>query len=216
MAENPAKDNLKNETPASGGKTGLGGVTGAIYTELSRHLMLFAGVLAVLLGVSGYSFLIKPKYDEIHVRIDEANEAKRLELDDLNSYHTKLARYVADFESISADDKRMIEAMFPKNPEREKLFTSIEVLIKKQGMILASLDISADEPKAKKGAEAAATGSGAEKIRLTMNIAGVDYRGLKKLLAALENNLNLIDIDKLSWSPSENAVTLEAGTYFFK
>ena len=49
-----------------------------------------------------------------------------------------------------------------------------------------------------------------------MEIIGVNYDGLKKLLATIENNLRLMDVNKIDFDPGARTVTLEVALYYLK
>jgi len=50
---------------------------------------------------------------------------------------------------------------------------------------------------------------------VTLSVSSIDYSGLKNLLHLLENNLRLIDVTNLSFSPDNNAATIGLRTYYY-
>jgi hypothetical protein len=47
-----------------------------------------------------------------------------------------------------------------------------------------------------------------------LDITGVNYEGLKQLLAIIESNLRLLDVKKVSFSPEGNTAQLEIVSYY--
>lgn len=184
---------------------------------LSRYFKYLSVIIALLALAVSYFYLLKPKYDEIVLEnnnIKSAQEAERKELDD---YYDKVVDYIAEYKKIKKSDIEKISKLAPKDPDYEKLFTDFEKIIKEQGFILNSLSITPDERRADKKnnePDAKADSSKIKKIKIEADISGVDYTSLKHLLGVIENNLRLMDIESLNWSPDNAGVQLEIITYY--
>jgi len=191
---------------------------------LSRYFKYLSIIIALLAVTGAYFYLLRPKYNEIIVEINNTKNAQETERDDLNRYYNKLVAYIAEYEKIKKADIKKIGQLAPKDSNYEKLFTDFETIIKEQGFILNSLSISPDNGKSstnKTTASAKAVSdssdqAGIGKIKISADISGVDYASLKHLLAVIENNLRLMDVESLNWSPDKAGVNLEIITYYLK
>jgi Tfp pilus assembly protein PilO len=165
---------------------------------------------------AGYFFILKPKHQAIIRGAEETIRLKQTEYDGLNTYFVKLQRYIANYATIGDDKKKLVDEMLPAGLEPEKLFTSLEALIIGRGLELNSIELIPDEKRTKKDLLSPEAEAGIGHVRVTLSITGIDYKGLKDLLNTIENNLNLLDVEKVSWLPSTRSVSIEAKTYYLK
>ncbi|MCK5416166.1 hypothetical protein KAI92_01925 [Candidatus Parcubacteria bacterium] len=140
-----------------------------------------------------------------------------------------LERYKKSYERIDRTDKEKIINIVPDKLNIEKFFPWMEEIIEGKiiegqihggmGLILDSISIN------DVGVSNASQGEDEDNfqksirenigiINLDISISGVDYDSLKSLLAELENNLRLMDIQSVSFSG--NQVSLSINTYYFK
>jgi len=195
------------------GQSGLTKLLTSLLAKYFKFIILFL-MAAVLL--TGYLFILKPKQQAIVQGVDETIKQKQAENEDLNSYFTKLQRYIASYAAIGADKKKLADEMLPSGADPEKLFTSLEALINGQGLILNSIELAPDEKKTKNEAAAETPDTGIGEIKIVMEIVGTDYKSLKDLLSTLENNLNLLEVEKINWTPVSLSAIIEAKTYYVK
>lgn len=197
---------------------------------LIKYFNLLAIVLAVIILIAGFFLLIKPKYNKISREIKLSNENSENKYNAAFNYLAQLNKLKAEYEKVSPEDIKKIEAMLPSEEFYEELFVQLESVVLKNGLLLTSIQISPEGiPSGKESAAAKARNNPSEKnkaaedilpeeitkIKIAMNVAGVDYFGLKNLLYALENNLQLIDITNLNFSPDQKGVTIEMFAYYF-
>lgn len=197
---------------------------------LIKYFNLLAIALAVIILIAGFFLLIKPKYNKISREIKLSNENSENKYNAAFNYLAQLNKLKAEYEKISPEDIKKIETMLPSEEFYEELFVQLEPIVLKNGLLLTSMQISPEGiPSGKESAGAKARNNSPEKnkaaedilpeeitkIKIAMSVAGVDYLGLKNLLYALENNLQLIDITNLSFSPDQKGVTIEMFAYYF-
>ncbi len=199
---------------------------------LIKYFNLLAIVLAAIILIVGFFLLIKPKYNKISREIKLSNENSENKYNAAFAYLTQLNKLKAEYEKISPEDIKKIEIMLPSEKFYEELFVQLESIVLKNGLLLTSIEISPEElPSGKEGADAVKTRNNQPeknkaasaglpeeitKVKIAMNVAGVDYLSLKNLLNALEKNLQLTDITNLSFSPDQKSAALEMYAYYFK
>lgn len=189
-----------------------------------KFIILASVVVIFLLG---YVFVLQKKYDQI---VNQAEQSGVNKYDEYNSQLKKLRdlrKLKVAYSGISEKDKSKIEAILPDETTHENLLAQMEAIILRNGLILKSLSIDSSDggKKSSKSLDISGSIQGGDtgsvsgeigKIKITMDIAGTDYDRFKNLLVVLENNLRLMDIEDLSFSPSEKSTTLSMTTYYLK
>ncbi|MFH0892298.1 MAG: hypothetical protein V1867_05965 [Candidatus Falkowbacteria bacterium] len=211
----------KNPTPAEKAAVGKEQITrlNLFFLDYFRLITLAAMLLFFAIG---FFYLLKPKYDTIRLNIAESYENKQAEYEQLENYHRNLIQYANTYKNISQADKDRINAMVPDGDSYKELYYLMNDIVSRHYMILKGLEIKPEDApvavdkevagKTNKEANAARRG----KIEVSMDIIGVNYDGLKKLLAAIENNLRLMDVNKIDFDPGARTVNLEVALYYLK
>jgi len=183
--------------------------------------LLIGVVLIIFLGA--YFFLIQPKYQATitTIKTNIANQEKIYF--DQKTKLNNLKAAAALYEEIKKDnlgDVRKVNAVLPSDYVKERLFGEIEEIINQSGFLVDSLEISREEMTKESPLTQNSLGESLPKnigrVRIVASVGAVDYAGLKNLLFTLENNIRLLDIDKISFSPTAKTATLEIYTYYFK
>lgn len=131
---------------------------------------------------------------------------KTQELAELQAYSEKLRNYRNEYNQISSADKAKIDAMIAGSYLPEDVFSEMEKLVSSRGLILNSIEVNSLLSDNKNGSLGEAV--------IKLSISGINYEGLKQLLAIIESSLRLADVKKVNFSPSQNTVNLEISTYF--
>jgi hypothetical protein len=219
---------LKGKTGGSPAKTGKKIDLKLQDFLISNFKMVIILVVIVILG-GGYFFLLKPAYDSI---MEEAliSEDKESEYDGLERKLEQINKMKRDYESISQTDLDKINSILPDSQMKDELLAQLESMVLRNGLLLTSLQIEeVKEKKAVARPDAEMPASPEErvvkkddglsndvgKIKITMDIVGTDYAGLKRILGVIENNTRLLDVDKLNFSPENNKTTLEMSAFYF-
>lgn len=190
---------------------------------LVKYFKYLNSVLIVLILVGGYFFIIREKIDEIE------NEEKSVK-EEIEREYSEKERYLRDFlilkdifEGIKPADKEKIKKVLPVGFSSENLLSKLEDMISKNGFILNSLEIkTASNKTSVRSAGEVMSEQKSDlpveigKMEVAMEIIGTDYVGLKSLLKSIENNLELMDVSKLSFSPGGNKTSLEISVYYLK
>ena len=108
----------------------------------------------------------------------------------------------------------------------EELFSQVEAIVKKNGLLLKSLKIESGGEESKDSSQKVSRTTEEKtevalppeigKTKATLEVLGVDYFGLKSLLASMENNLMLMDVASVNFAPEGNSVQLVFYTYYLK
>ncbi|MDP3043153.1 MAG: hypothetical protein Q8N21_02010 [bacterium] len=198
---------------------------------LIKYFNLLAIALAAIILIVGFFLLIKPKYNKISREIRLSNESSESKYNAAFDHLARLNKLKTEYEKISPEGIKKIEIMLPSEKFYEEQFVQLESIVLKNGLLLTSMQISPEglisgkesaavakarnnQPEKNKAAEAGLPEE-VTKIKIAMNVAGVDYLSLKNLLYALENNLQLMDITNLSFSPDQKGATFEMLAYYF-
>ena len=188
---------------------------------LLHYFNLIVLFLVILVLAIGFFYLIKPKYKSISWEIKLTDQVRETEYNSLQQYYTRLKQYKLSYDKINEKDIKRIENMTLTSSNYEELFRELETVILKRGLLLTFLEINLDVlessprkiiPKSQKIDAGLPDGIG--KIRISMEIIGVDYKSFKGLLATIENNLRLLDIEELTFSPAEKTVSFEINAYY--
>jgi hypothetical protein len=109
----------------------------------------------------------------------------------------------------------------------ERLFGELEEIVSSNSFVLDSVKLSRPEESGDGGsagggatAEAAVANQALSpklgQINVDVSISKIDYAGFKNLVKIFENNLRLLDIVKLDFSPSGGTANFTFATYYYK
>jgi len=186
---------------------------------------LIAFLVLVVLAL-GYFFLLKPEYEEVVQSAKSGQLNKEQEYLERREYLGKLKNLVAVFQSVKPSEIKKIDYILKPKDVPEELFSQVEAIVKKNGLLLKSLKIESggEESKDSSRKVSRTTEEKTEvalppeigKTKATLEVLGVDYFGLKSLLASMENNLMLMDVASVNFAPEGNSVQLVFYTYYLK
>lgn len=195
----------------------------SINTFLNKYFNLFVVVFVSFLLFLSYILILQPKVTETATAISEnISSHQRL----LNAEKTKLKNLkeaVAIYDNIDKVDLERVNRILPNDYNKELLFGELEELIIRNGFIPTSIILTKDDgtahsdtpvpvdPNDRTIKESSKIGL----INISLNVASVDYAGLKNLLEVLESNLRILDVKKVSLDGG-HAGNLELTTYYYK
>lgn len=190
-----------------------------------KWLIVFSVLVVLALG---YILLIKPKYQQVTQLAKDGQAGKEQEYLQRREYLDKIKNLIRVFQGVKASDIKKVNYILEKKDGPEELFTQIESIVKKNGLLLISLKIESAEPGSKESPKkisrteeetaepAASLPPEIEKMKGTLKILGVDYFSLKSLLTSIENNLMIMDVVNLDFNPEGNSAQLIFYTYYLK
>lgn len=191
---------------------------------LTSYFNAAVAIIVILVLAVAVIFFLLPKYQQVAAEKAKVQQAQNNQYADLLSYYNKLVHYKAAYAAIRQTDKDNLNTMLPDENQHELLFTQISALIKQQGLLLTSLSITPDNSSAntksrstaKTSAQSDNLPAGVGSIKVNMSLSGVSYSSLLSLLSALENNMRLIDVNSIQYSPDTGVASLDATTYYVK
>ena len=193
---------------------------------LLKYFGFIAALIVVLLLYAGYFYIIKVKQNNIKDNIEVANADKENDKIMLEKRLEKLKEYHLAYEGVSEAEKKRMSIMVPEGADKDLLFTGIEAFILRQGLILDSVDINeksqiADNSRGRNietsGADIEVSVLATDEVNIDLSISGIGgYEHFKKVLYAFENNLRILDINKLDCNLEDGALNLTVTAYYLK
>ncbi|BFD24873.1 MAG: hypothetical protein JST_000182 [Candidatus Parcubacteria bacterium] len=193
-----------------------------INTLLNRYFNLGVIVLAIFLLLLAYILVLRPKADEVVLSAQETIYSQQRLLQAEQARLDRLTAAVEAYSQINPVDIERVNNILPSDYDKEALFGEVEELINNQGFILTSLVIKKDTDKVEDASvteeEAPLLPEISENIGtiyLQLEVAAIDYAGLKNLLISLEKNLKFLEVANVSLSGDDTA-SLTLVTYYYK
>jgi len=195
---------------------------------LNKYFKWFVLLLIILLLIGGYYLVVKPKYRETmnslktHLRLEKQNYLVKKEK------LAKIKKLVSVYKDTKEEKIEKINNFLPSDHNYERLFTEVDSLVSRNGLLLGKLSIKVAgeridregrrDRRSREKREANITRdlpSGVEKAELNVNVLGADYNSLKSLLTSLENNMRLMDVISVKFDPENGSAELLVWTYYF-
>lgn len=168
-------------------------------------LSLMVILVMVIFLTAGY-FLIWPEYQKLS---DNKNKlvTEKETLENQNRTLADLQKLFNNYEDISAANKEKIMSMLPREVDEPGLFTLLETLAGRNGMVVLAADITIKDPAAD------LKNLGLKEVNLAINLTGGEYFNLKSFLSDLETNLRLMDVISVNYTPEASSIILNIKTY---
>jgi|GEM_PF-6561786 len=181
---------------------------------LSQYFKRIAGAVALAVFLAGAAFAYKHAYFDRMKTMAVEEAAIRAVLDVRQVELTKAKDDSANLKAIADKDLEKIEKMIADEGNDEDLYEYFSRLIAKNGLLLTSIAIAKEEAVADQAAASPDKPADLGVYNITLNIIGTNYKGFLNLLAFLENNLQLLDIQSVNYTGQ--SVVLSLNTYFLK
>ena len=193
-----------------------------INSFLTAYFKLIIVFISLTIFLAGFFILLIPKYKKAISQVEIAKNNMETEYAEFSRYLNRLETLNSAYRSVDKREVDRINSLLPDAPELENLMSQVEAIAKNSGALLVSLGIedvsgSAKSAANKSGAKKiSASPDGLNKVKLTANLVGLDYAGFKGLLKVIESNLRLLDIERLSFTPKGNVISLEMTSYYYR
>jgi Tfp pilus assembly protein PilO len=171
-------------------------------------ILIMAAVLA-----AGFFMILKPKYEEVLHNYNTEYENRSNESMILKTNVAKLTQYLVDYNSLSEYEKEMIYKMVPEKNQYEIIYAEMDKLITGQNLILRKVSVSQieDDPR---NLDISETAKKIGKTGVEIMVEGVNYDSMKRLLASIEKNMRLMDIQEIKFNPDSYSVSINFITYY--
>ena len=189
---------------------------------LINYFKLIQAVVLLLIILLGYFFIILPRYQQIAESLVETKKNQSTQQEIYKNYLDDLNRLNLVYSQLDVAKLQKVNTMLPEAPLPEQLMTELQKLSEDNGIALSSLTVTPDVRNYQAAisnenlndSEVAKLSLGKVDIRMVM--VGLNYQGLKNLLAVFERNLRIVDINNLSWSPDGQLLSLGMTAYYIK
>lgn len=181
---------------------------------LSYHYFWVVDALVIIAVLAaGYYFLLLTKYKEIYsgAQIVQA----QADYESKSKYLAELRGVFKLYEGIKPADKDKINKIVDNTNDRAELMNEFNFIITSN---FASAIVDPQPTDANFRLDAISdnkkTGDLRRKImRSSINITGVSYESLMKMIRTMETNLRIMDISRIEYYPQREAALLEVLTY---
>ncbi|MCK9578923.1 MAG: hypothetical protein M0Q92_00545 [Methanoregula sp.] len=185
-----------------------------ILTLWRRYFYYFIILEVALVLGFGYWFLLKPKIKIIYQSQGEKNAAyqkNEQELAALDKQIGELSKIKQNYDSLGSENEAKVNEMLPQTSGQRDLAMQINKMAAANGLLLKSIDFGEKETA---GQEIAPAQTLAKEVEINFEVMGVTYPALKSLLNSLENNLRLIDVSAVKYSPKGETAELTVKSYY--
>jgi hypothetical protein len=186
------------------------------FYKFSNYLFL---LLLVGIVITGYFFILQPKYKNINENLAANSESLKNLKDEMTSYKDKLKNYETAFNNIKQPEKDRISMMIQDLPSNEDLFALFDSFISGQGLVLSSIAVTEKEknPGENPGSNNNITSiAQLGQLGVNLEVMGVDYPSLKSLLRKFENSLKIMDLQKLGFDLEQKKADFTVIIYYLK
>lgn len=214
---NATNNKVKNISPNNLAKKNY------INNQLNSYFNLFVVIFVAFLLLISYFLILKPKVDETTNAISENISSHERLLQAEKNKLASLQSAIIAYQKIDPVDLSRVNGILPDEYDKELLYGELAEIIESHGFIPVSIELTKDG-EATSSAEInnnVSTGAASSTlpkkvgvINISLEIATIDYAGLKNLLNVLESNLRLLDIKDLSLGGG--SAQLELATYYYK
>ncbi len=190
---------------------------------LNDYFSIVVILVLVLFFFLSYWLVLGPKFFSTKTTIKaEISGEERLYTSSQNKLAT-LMDIQKVYQNIKTSDLQKFNTVLPPKYVPERLFGELAEIVQSGGWIVSNItfipnviQIAGKSKSEIARARLAANRPGLKKVNFTLSVSAINYPGLKRLLHLLENNLRLIDINSLKFSPSAHTVVLNLTTYYYK
>jgi len=178
---------------------------------LNKYFSIFLVFLVIVILIGAYLLILRPKFQATLGVIEKNLEEQQKLYFGQQKKLVNLQAINAVYKQISAEDLKKFDNILPTDYPPEALFGELEEVIKQSGFILSNVNVNKEELLAE-GEASASVG----RMVINLSLGAVDYSGLKSLLKKLENNLRLLDIQDVAFSPADESLNLTMAAYYYK
>lgn len=191
---------------------------------LNKYFNLILVVLVLVFLLFSYLMFIGPKHRAAELLIKE-NVVNQQLLFNQQQKKLDILKIISDiYRKVEPADLLKFNSVLPYQYRQEQLFGEFEEIIKKNGWILKTVSLSYPDELAagqvaptpvSEGLFFGSLNPNIGRIEVNLALAGLDYQGVKKLLALVEENLRLFDVTQVNFSGGSE-VSLSLTTYYYR
>ena len=175
----------------------------------SYYIFVVIGVIVCILGL-GYVFVISPQLAQLQSDGLDRKETRQQTLVSLQAELAQLRQAKVQFDQITAEDIRLLEHVLPTERDVPQLMVDIPRFAENLGLRLGGIDFT-------ESAFASPTGTptNIRRLNIATTVSGItSYDRLKTFLEAVQENVRILDLTSVSYSPTNDSYALVLITYF--
>ena len=194
---------------------------------LNKYFKWAVLLVVILMFLMGYFWVLQPKYEDTMDSIKTHLRLKRQSYLTKKEQLAKIEKLASTYKNMDQEKIDKVNTFLPTGRNYERLFTEMDALVSRNGLILSQMNMNVEgESNEKEGRQQneneqeedsiqRSTPSKVRAVKIKMKLAGVDYPGLKSFISSLENNLRLMDVTSINFSPDKGTAQLRVRTYYF-
>ncbi|MDD4901778.1 MAG: hypothetical protein PHE24_01450 [Patescibacteria group bacterium] len=187
----------------------------------SDYFNWIVGGVVVAIFIIGFFVLLLPKYGQT---VDYLNISNQQEILDASAKRDELSKIQQLLTAYNKIDKQYIDkvnAIAPVIKNKEELFSELNYLVSVNQLFLQSISLSStatyqDQNIVPIAPQEKAISGSLETVNIVLSVKGTTYESFKNLLSDLENNLRLMDVLSIKFSPSGQTTSLIINAYYSK
>ncbi len=210
--------------PTAESRQMLKNIATVLFTFFANFFNWFIIVVCLVVLISGYWFLIKPKYD--FIISDQEITVKEKEYEDKVNYLKQLGEVKNLYKTITDSDKEKVDYILSSSMDIDALKIALlrEVgylgrlyRVTVDNVVITPLDNSSDKflviaepPKPSSQLQ------NFQIVTVSFSLGGVDYPRLKQVLAKIERSLRIMDVVSVDYNPDSRTANVVLYAYYLK
>ncbi len=197
---------------------------------IERYFSLLLILIIVVILSFGIYFFVRPKFrilSGMKQKLERVDPKTASQIALYDKEIKKLKEVVQSYNKLTEKEVEKINKILPEKKESVELFSQIDSLIKRNGLILGLINIKETNTERGRKTGIILPGSNSElekkdrdlekkELELDIEIKGASYFALKSLLSSFENNLRIIDVQSVKYDPRDETVDLVLKSYYLE
>jgi len=188
-----------------------------------NYYYIFIALICIFIMVGSVLFFFLPQYRLTLSELNANNQRAQIELVEKQKYQAKLVQLNDFYKTIDQNTRNKVMDILPVQLDKENLLAEIEAICLANNLLIKSSDVVVEPSSADNNTSESASSSTSTNTDLSghlrsaiinLELSGRDYINFKKLLKTIENNLHLMDIEKLEYLPGKNQIILNIKIYY--
>lgn len=174
--------------------------------KLARALPVMTGVLAVGYLLAAYTLVFMPKLARLVPAGQLDNSAFTAAIADEKAYQGQLKAQMASFNKLNPVQREKALSLVTTEPDFPGLLVQISELCQRHQATCPSINVAVDDANVLPGNR--------KSVHLALNVAGLDYAGMKSFLADVERSARVFDAESVVFSPGGQSVAVSLRAYY--
>lgn len=173
--------------------------------KLARALPVLTGVLAVGLLLLAYTVFFMPKIGRLVPGGQYDATPYETAVRDEKDYQAKLSGQIAMFEALNPVQREKALNLVTTEVDFPGLLVQLSEICTRHQTTCPAIDVVQDET---------VLAGNRRSARMSLNVTGIDYAGMKSFLADLERSRRLFDVESLIFTPGSQSFSVTLRAYY--